>query len=647
MYKAIKIKCVNKIRVIKLQIKVISKIHKKKILSRVNSKCLFFSFFFSLFINFISPAQDPQFTASVNKNPVSVNDQFQLTYTINTSATNFIPPSFKDFNVIAGPMQSSSMQIINGAMSQSVTLTYYLQPKSEGTFRIDPATINGNGKRLQSNALTLTVVKGSSKPQSQNQPGGGDDNSTDEALLSKNIFLKASVSKSNVLQGEAVLVTYKLYTRVNVVNYTIEKLPAYNGFWSQELKMPERLELRDENINGINYKVGVLKKVILFPQQSGALALEPMQGTCIARVQQQRKKSNSPFDIFNDPFFSDPFFGMGARDVNVALKSEAVKINVAALPSTSDSDFKGSVGKFAMEASIDKNNTKANDAVNIKIKISGKGNIKLIEPPSLNIPEDIESYEPKVNENISVSEGGVTGSKTFEYLMIPRHGGEYKIDPVNFTYYDIDKHQYVKLTSGEFNLKVEGSKGDDAGSAVAVQNKADFKLLGKDIRFIKTSVSDSEFASGFFGSWLFYVLLLLPFVFIVLAAIYKRKRYEMEANVKLTKSRNATRMAQKRLAIAKKLLDDNKTDKFYEEIYKALNIYCTDKLSIGFADLSKENLRTSLLSQNVNEGIVNTLIQTIETCEMARFAASAINNNPKDVYNNSVQIITKIEDELN
>lgn len=599
----------------------------------------------SCFCSFFSYAQDPKFTAAVGKNPVGVNEQFELVYTINTNASNFTAPSFKDFNVLAGPMQSTSMQIINGAMSQSVTLTYYLQAKSEGTFRIDPATINANGKRIQSNAISLTVVKGAAK---QQQQGGNQQNDvgTDDALLSKNIFLKASVSKANVSQGEGVLVTYKLYTRVNVVNYTIEKLPAYTGFWSQELKMPERLELRDENINGINYKVGVLKKVILFPQQSGTLTLEPMKGTCIARVQQQRKKSNNPFDIFNDPFFSDPFFGMGARDVNVALKSETVKINVAPLPPTSDPDFKGAVGKYTLGETIDKQQLKANDAINIKLKVSGKGNLKLIEAPVLNIPDDIESYEPKVFENITVNEAGVSGSKTFEYLLIPRHGGEYNIDPVRFTFYDLEKKQYVTLTSGNFNLKVEGSKGDDGGAAVAVQNKADFKLLGKDIRFIKTSVTERNFASGFYGSILFYVLLVLPFVLIILAALYKRRRDEMEGNVQLSRSRNATKMAQKRLAAAKKLLEQNKNDAFYEEIYKALNIYCTDKLSIGFADLSKENLMQNLLSKNVSEGTVTKLIGTIETCEMARFAASAVSASPQTIYSDAVQIITKIEDEI-
>jgi len=626
----------------KLLISLKNKLHNKKI--RTKMECivlLLISYFYSIF----SCAQDPKFTASVGKNPVGVNEQFELVYSINTTASNFTAPSFKDFNLLAGPMQSTSMQIINGAMSQSVTLTYYLQAKAEGTFRIDPATINANGKRIQSNAISLTVVKGTTK---QQQQGGNQQNDagTDDALLSKNIFLKASVSKTNVSQGEAILVTYKLYTRVNVVNYTIEKLPAYTGFWSQELKMPERLELRDENINGINYKVGVLKKVVLFPQQSGVLTLDPMQGTCIARVQQQRKKSNNPFDIFNDPFFSDPFFGMGARDVNVALKSETVKINVAPLPPTSDPDFKGAVGKFTLAETIDKQQLKANDAINIKLKISGKGNLKLIEAPVLNIPDDIESYEPKVYENITVNEAGVSGSKTFEYLLIPRHGGEYNIDPVRFTFYDLEKKQYVTLASGNFNLKVEGSKGTDEGAAVAVQNKSDFKLLGKDIRFIKTSVTERNFAADFYGSILFYLLLVIPFVFIILVALYKRRRDELEGNVQLSRSRNATRMAQKRLSAAKKLLEQNNNDAFYEEIYKALNIYCTDKLSIGFADLSKENLKQNLVAKNVSESTVTKLIDTIETCEMARFAASAISTAPQTIYSDAVQIITKIEDEI-
>jgi BatD DUF11 like domain len=601
------------------------------------SKRIIFLYFLAC-SSILANAQDQKFTAAVNKNPVGLNDQFEIIFTVNTSASNFTAPSFKDFNVLAGPMQSTSMQIVNGAMTQSVTLTYYLQPKAEGTFRIEGATIIAGGKRLQSNAVSIAVVKGASKAQSGQ---AGDDAQTDDALLSKNIFLRASVSKANVMQGEAILVTYKLYTRVNVINYTIEKLPAYNGFWSQELKMPERLELRDENINGINYKVGVLKKVILFPQQSGTLTLETMQGECIARIQQQRKRGNNPFDIFNDPFF-----GMGARDVNVSIKSETTKINVSPLPATSDPDFKGSVGKFNMEATIDKKEIKANDAVNIKVKISGKGNLKLIEAPSLNIPDDIESYEPKVNESISVSENGVSGSKTFEYLMIPRHGGNYTIDPIGFTFFDLDKKQYVKLSSGEFLLNVIGASGKDDDAAVAVENKADFKLIGKDIRFIKTGSVDIDFGAKFYGSWLYYLLLLFPFMLIIAAAFYKRSAEKMEGNLHIVRSRNATKMAQKRLVVAKKLLNQHKTDNFYEEIYKGLNSYCTDRLTIGFADLSKDNLRVNLAAKMVSELTIKKLINTIETCEMARFAASAVNANPQTIYQDAVQIITKIEDEI-
>jgi len=575
-------------------------------------------------------AAEITFIASVNKNPVGTNEQFSITYTLNTQGSNFQAPTFRDFNVLSGPNQSTSMQFINGNMSQSVSFTYYLTANSEGTFRIDPATITVNGGKVKSNTLTINVVK-SQKAQSGAQQQKSND--ADAGISSNSVFLRVSVNKSSVYRGEALLATYKLYTKVNLVNYSIDKLPALNGFWSQELKMPQQLELTTENYNGEMYRVGIVKKVLLFPQQSGTLTIEPMEGSCIARIQTQRKRSNNPFDIFNDPFFNDPFFG-SAQDVKVNVKSLPVKITVKDLPQENDNAFKGAIGSFSLQATTDNDKVKANDAINLKIKISGKGNLKLIDAPEVEVPTDFEKYDPKVSDNTNISESGVSGSKTFEYLLIPRHEGEYTIDPIKFTYFDLDKKQYEQLQSSAFKITVKGISGDaSAAQSVATsQNKTDIKLLGKDISFIKTGKLTTKPATTFYLSGLYYLLVAIPFAALILLILYIRKRNRLAGDAEYMRSSRATKMAHKRLSIAKKMIDAKKDDAFYEEISKAIYGYASDKLNINFSEMTKENLRQKLINRNIPDALTERIIATIDLCELARYAPLTQNNNTQSIY---------------
>ena len=537
------------------------------------------------------------------------------------------------------------MQFINGNMSQSVSFTYYLTANSEGTFRIDPATITVNGGKVKSNTLTINVVK-SQKAQSGAQQQKSND--ADAGISSNSVFLRVSVNKSSVYRGEALLATYKLYTKVNLVNYSIDKLPALNGFWSQELKMPQQLELTTENYNGEMYRVGIVKKVLLFPQQSGTLTIEPMEGSCIARIQTQRKRSNNPFDIFNDPFFNDPFFG-SAQDVKVNVKSLPVKITVKDLPQENDNAFKGAIGSFSLQATTDNDKVKANDAINLKIKISGKGNLKLIDAPEVEVPTDFEKYDPKVSDNTNISESGVSGSKTFEYLLIPRHEGEYTIDPIKFTYFDLDKKQYEQLQSSAFKITVKGISGDaSAAQSVATsQNKTDIKLLGKDISFIKTGKLTTKPATTFYLSGLYYLLVAIPFAALILLILYIRKRNRLAGDAEYMRSSRATKMAHKRLSIAKKMIDAKKDDAFYEEISKAIYGYASDKLNINFSEMTKENLRQKLINRNIPDALTERIIATIDLCELARYAPLTQNNNTQSIYTEAAAIITELENYLN
>lgn len=589
-------------------------------------------------------AAEITFIASVNKNPISTNEQFSITFTLNTQGSNFQAPTFRDFNVLSGPNQSTSMQFINGNMSQSVSYTYYLTANNEGTFRIEPATVNVNGGKVKSNTLTINVVKGQ-KAQSGTQQQKSND---DAGIGSNSVFLRVSVNKSSVYRGEALLATYKLYTKVNLVNYSIDKLPALNGFWSQELKMPQQLELTTENYNGEMYRVGIVKKVLLFPQQSGTLTIEPMEGSCVARIQTQRKRSNNPFDIFNDPFFNDPFFG-SAQDVKVNVKSLPVKITVKDLPQENDNAFKGAVGTFNLQATTDNDKVKANDAINLKIKISGKGNLKLIDAPEVEVPTDFEKYDPKVSDNTTTSESGVSGSKTFEYLLIPRHEGEYTIDPIKFTYFDLDKKQYVRLHSSEFKITVKGISGDaSAAQSVATsQNKTDIKLLGKDISFIKTGKLITKPATTFYLSGFYYLLIAIPFLALIILIFYIRKRNKLAGDAEYMRSSRATKMAHKRLSVAKKMIDTKKDDSFYEEISKALYGYASDKLNINFSEMTKENLRQKLIARNIPDALTERIITTIDLCELARYSPQTQNNNTQSIYTETVALITELENHLN
>lgn len=589
-------------------------------------------------------AQTPSLTASVSKNPVSQGEQFQLTFTLNANGNNFQAPPLTDFNVFSGPNQSTSMQFINGAMSQSISLSYHLQAKNEGTFTIGSASVMCSGKKITSNPLTIKVIKGTPPAAGGNKQQQGNDEYKE--VTSENLFLKVSVDKSSVYQGEALVATYKIYTTVNIINYAIPKMPALSGFWTQDMQMPPQIQLRNEVVNGVNYSVGELKKVLLYPQQNGTLILDPMHVECIARIPVKRnRQSNNPFDIFNDPFFNDPFFGSGARDIKAAIKSSPLKITVKALPPGAPATFNGAVGKFSFESSLDKKTTKTNEPVSLKIKITGKGNLKLIDAPALSIPQDIETYDPKINDNVSTTEAGSSGSKTFEYLLIPRHQGTYDIEPVTFTYFDLDKKQYISFSSPKFELKVE--KGTDESIAVTGNSKADVQVLGSDIRFIKTGpLRMSTTGNTFYLSPQFFILLFLPFILFGLAIFLKQKSDELNSNISLVKSRKANKMAKKRLAVAGKLLNEKDKEKFYDELFKALWGYISDKLNIPPADLSKDSASLALKQKNVSDESVDKIISTIDYCEFARFASQAESMSRETIYKDALDIITKIEDEI-
>lgn len=598
-----------------------------------------------LLINGKVNAEAEKFSATVSSNTVNVGDQFQITFTLSGNGSNFRAPSFSDFNVLAGPSQSSQVQIVNGSFSQTISITYILQATKEGTFKIGSAEITANNNKMLSNTVTITVAKGSgqnSGGNAQGRQGGGADGTMSGG---KNVFLKASVDKSNPYMGEGIVVTYKLYTKVNLVSYNIDKIPAMSGFWNQEIALPQQLEFHSENVDGVAYKVADVKKLVVFPQRAGNLQLDPMEGEVIARVQVKRQShSNDPFDqFFSDPFFNNPFFNNNLQDVKVQIKSEPIRINVKDLPANAPASFNGAVGKLNYEVSLDKSETKAHEPVTLKIKISGKGNIKLLESPKIEFPPDFESYDPKESSNITATTAGVSGSKTYEFLIIPRNPGEFKIPVPAFSFFDLEKKQYQEVSKPELILKV--GKGDEnvGSSVVTGVSKSDLQLLGKDIRFIKTN--DPAFihsTSPLFGSPIFYAFAASPFVLFALVLFVRRRNLAMQSNQSLLKSQRANRVALKRLSQAKKLLATNEKEKFLDEMFRALWGFVSDKLQIPVSGLSRESASEALAARNVEPELIRQFSDTIDSCEFARFAGSTGDSN-EVIYQKGIEVISKLE----
>jgi hypothetical protein len=586
-------------------------------------------------------ADSDRFTTSLSQSNLSVGDQFQITFTINgaNAARGFKAPSFQDFNTIMGPSQSSNMTIVNGSFSQSLSITYVLQATKEGTFKIGGAEIMVGNDRLISNTVTVTVTKGGTRSGANSGQGGSSDGSS-------NVFLRASVDKNNAYTGEAIVVTYRLYTKVQLLNYSLDKIPNLTGFFSQDIALPQQPVFHRENVDGTAYDVAEIKKMVVFPQRSGSLEIDAMHGEVIARVQVKQQRSNDPFNqFFNDPF-SNPFFG-NVRDVKVPLNSAPLKITVKELPTGAPASFSGAVGKFSSEVSLDKTSTKSNEPVTLRIKISGKGNLKLIDAPSIEFPPDMETYDPKESVNITATAAGVTGSKTFEYLMIPRTGGEYKIPVQTFAYFDLDKRQYVEIPSPELVLKV--AKGSETSTTtVTTVNKSDVQLLGKDIRFIKTDVPHFiQQRSPLWGSFVFYCLLLL-IVGLSLGTIFLLNHYRKKmSNTGWVRSQRASKTALKRLSQAKKHLDQQQRDQFLDELSRSLWGFVSDKLGIPLSDLSKETVGAALLQQSVAEELTNEFIAVTDSCEFARFAGSvSAGNDLESLYQKGLSLITQLEQSI-
>lgn len=571
-------------------------------------------------------------------------DHVRLVFTVNSQdIKDFRAPSIKGFDVLMGPSRSqqSSIQIINGkrTSNSSTAFTYILLAGSPGTYTIPAASVEVNGEKVFSNAISIKVLpQDQNSGNSGNNGGGSASSSRSQAAGSRisanDLFITATASKTTVHEQEAILLTYKVYTVVNL-RQLYGKMPDLKGFHTQEVELPQQKTFTLEHYKGRNYNTTVWSQYVLFPQQTGKLEIPSIT---FDGVVAQQTVSDDPFDAF--------FNGGGYVEVKKKITTPKVVINVQPLPAK-PSGFSGAVGEFKLASSINATDVKTNDAVTIKLTLSGTGNMKLIGTPEVKFPQDFEIYDPKVTDDYKLTNSGLTGTKTFEYLAIPRHAGNFTIPAVEFTYFDLKSNSYKTLKTEAYNLKVAKGQGNADQVISDFTNKESVKMLGKDIRFIK--LGDSSLrpkGDFFFGTVGYYLCYLIPLLlFVVFAVIYRQKALE-NANVAKVKTKKANKVATRRMKLAGKLLAENKKNEFYDEVLKALWGYISDKLSIPVSQLSKDNIEAELTNYGVPEALIAEFIGVLNECEYARYAPGNENEAMDKVYSASVEVISKMENSI-
>ena len=593
---------------------------------------------------------DISFRASAPSS-VEAGGKFRVQFTVNTqNVSNFSAPDFKGFDVIYGPSTSSqsSFQIINGHTSQSssIVYTFVLMGNDPGTYTIGSASIQVDGKTVKSKPVQVRVLPGGAGGSSSgggysgnsrtNHSSPSSSSSSGPNISSKDLFMTATASRTNVHEQEAILLTYKIYTLVDLTQMD-GKLPTLDGFQIQEIPLPRNKEFTVEQYNGRNYRTVVWSQYLLFPQKSGNLTIPsiPYEGLVLTR-----NRNIDPIEAF--------FNGQsGYTETKRKIATPALTIHVSPLPNK-PAEFSGAVGKFSLSSSISTKEVDANDAVTLKIEVKGSGNMKLIATPQVKFPKDFETYDAKVNDKFQLTKSGLAGTKEFEYLFVPRHAGTYEIPATEFIYFDTDARSYKTLKTEGYTLKVNKGKG---GSGQSVSNysgqQQEIQQLNQDIRFIKKGdVALHRQGDTFFGTWKYMLAYLLPVLLFVLLMFLGRKRMKTNANVALSRGKKANKVALKRLKTSKKLLDEHDTGKFFDEVLRALWGYVGDKFNMSQESLNKENIEQSLKSRQVPDEYIQQFMKVLNDCEFARYAPGDVNENMGNVYNSAMDAISKMEDNL-
>ena len=563
-------------------------------------------------------ADDVKFTASAPQR-VIVGQPFQLVFSVNENGKDLRLPDVKGFEIIAGPYTStsSSTQIINGDIrtSKEVRYTYTLLPEKEGDYQIQSATIVVKKEKYYSNVLNIKVLP--EDKTSQSQQGGNASQSgqirQSQSITSENLFIRPIISRTKIREQEAIVLTYRLYARVDVTNIQSPKFPDFKGFLVQEIDLPQDRTMQPDNYEGVNYYTYDLRKVLLFPQETGKITIEPMSCDVIVRVRSAQQRPRSFFDDFFDTY----------QEVSKTVTTSKVSLTVEPLPQPKPTDFSGVVGKLSLSTKVSTTEVEANQPITITLKLQGSGNLKMLKNPTLQFPQDFEAYEPKATNNFNTTDAGLSGSKVIEYLVIPRHDGDFVIPSATISYFDIASDSYKTLSTEPISIRV--NKGTQSVSnAPIVSNftgQEKVEVLATDIRYINTSEPNIKPAGrmivGTMFFWLFYIISLVITIGLI---IIFRKQARDNANVALMRNKKANKVARRRLKVAEREYKAGNKDTFYDEILKALWGYLSDKLSIPVSELNKDNISLRLSQRGVEDAFIQEFVKLLNDCEFERYA---------------------------
>ncbi len=589
-------------------------------------------------------AEEVTFSASAPSS-VGVGERFRLTFTLNARPDHFDAPVIDGFRVISGPSQSSSTstQIINNQVTTTVSFsyTYVLEAREEGDHLIQPATVHVDGKDYSTETIRITV-DASAGPGPQRTPSKSlEEPGERDKPAAEDIFIRAIASNANPYRGEQCIISYKLYTRLPVTNYSIERLPGFQGLWSENITRSGQPGVYSEVVNGISYNVAEIRRVAVFPQRTGKIRIDPMEVELAVRMRATRPQR--PGSLFDEFFGGSPFDRF--QTVSHHVQSNVLTLNVLPLPEQNRPDnFSGIVGTFNMEARLSHKELAVNDAANLVITIDGRGNLNMVEPPELQFPQHLDVFDPQRSDNIRTGSDGISGNREFDHVIIPRSGGKAEIPSIRFTYFDPNLEEYVIRTAGPFELYVDGDHlADNARHGMLAGDR----YMADDIRFIHThSVSWQPAGKLFFKSTPFYILLGAPAVLLLLfLVIWKRHQHMIEDKAGL-RIRRARKVASRRLKSAAASLKQGKKEPFFDEIFKALWGYVSDRLNIPVSQLSKENVAAAFRSKQVPDSLAKSFLDGLQECEFARFAPKGMESPMEETYNKAMDTIVTLENEL-
>jgi tetratricopeptide (TPR) repeat protein len=573
-------------------------------------------------------------------NVVSLDEQFTVSFVIEgNSPSEFEWEPGDDFNLLWGPQQgrSSSVQIINGKRTESsqTTYSYILRPVKTGKFTLPKARAVVGGKEIYSSSAAVEVLGGSSASSGTAGSAAAQKSSSQSAASvtsGQDVFMVLSLDRTNVVVGEPIKAVLKLYQKANIVGFENADFPDFDGFWSQETFVPANIQFERESYDDQIYNSAVLREYALIPQHAGKIEIPSAELVCLINVRVSSGGS-SMFDGFFDEYAT----------VRKKVKTQPVSVTVNPLPSGAPETFAGGVGVFSIDAQLSRDSLAAHEAVSLIFKVSGRGNISLLETPQMTFPLDMEAYDPKVSGQVAAN--GIYGVKTYEYPLIPRSAGEFEIGPVKYTYYDVDQHRYVTLDAGTLTLKVaRGNDYDEDAVVVSGTSRRNVETKGSDIRYIALKSDGFAEKGAFFvdSAQFWWISVGLALLAMIAWGLF-RKMAARRADVVGTKNRKATKMALRRLRYAGSLLKKNQYSEFYAELHNALLGFMSDKLNMPVSELSKDRMSEVLLQNGVLEAYVQELMEILDSCEYARYAPSSGNQAMASDYEKAVEVISSID----